>query len=216
MKKIPLIILALVAIPVISHADTRVTPERSFLRQISALVDHFQKKHQAYPTSWSDLEKIYGDPSMPLDEIFYYIEPTKTYRFAEENLTLPVDDDDDYYLKTILISKGPIQDLTFDRGLMGSTSEITEGKYFALVVMPQGEIIGIDLSPQTVANRYESAGIAMPTPIEIPERIWVGKARDRMVERYACYAFLGLLVALVLYRVFRKYLHAWRAWFRMS
>ncbi len=200
-----MLLLTFSVIPMVSHALSYSTPERSFLRQVSVLLETHKKQHGEYPKNWNELNKIYGDSHYSLDDTFDYIQPSDTYRFVTEDLTLPLYDDEEHYCKALLISNGPIRNITMHMGTFGIYKKITESKYFALVIAPKDEFYTVHLSPQTVQSRYEAAGLTMPEPIEVPERIWVKKAKKEITFRYTLYASPILIVVILAYRRIRKH-----------
>jgi hypothetical protein len=195
------IVLGLILVfisPTIGSALSYGTPDSGFCHNMVSFLEIYEKQNEGrLPTSWADLDR---SSSKPIDEIFYYLQPTKRYAILSPPVPLPRPLEG----KLIVMTRQPYRDTELYSGWFGISRRLGKSGYRIVYKIPEGVFQTKFVSEDYIEEVFRRAESSLPEPDKELERSGVRNTRRQVLFRRIICCGLGFVVAAILWRRLRN------------
>jgi len=179
------VLCILLAVSQAAHALSYSTAEGTFARQAAMFTDLYYKEHNGRsPATWSDLQS-YLD--RPIDEVFYYILPTKRYAFLRRPLRLPPPHDGEL----LIVTRRPFRESRLYTSWYGGISRgLREPGRYIVYRTSAGSFEARYVEEAYIEQAFRGSESLLPSSDSEPERRHESEARWRSFFTWAVIAVI--------------------------
>ena len=192
------LILLIFILPTVGSALTYGTPDSGFCHNMVSFLRIYESQNEGRPpTTWTELDQTL---SQPIDEIYYYLQPTKRYAFLSKPVVLlkPLEG------KLVVMTRRPYRDTELYSGWFGINRRLDKSGYRIIYKTPDGDFQTKFVAEDYIQEVFRRAKLLLPEPDNEPERSGVRDTRLHVMYRRAAYCGLGLVAVAFLWRRLRS------------
>lgn len=142
------LILLIFILPTVGSALTYGTPDSGFCHNMVSFLRIYESQNEGRPpTTWTELDQTL---SQPIDEIYYYLQPTKRYAFLSKPVVLlkPLEG------KLVVMTRRPYRDTELYSGWFGINRRLDKSGYRIIYKTPDGDFFKQNLLRKTIFKRF--------------------------------------------------------------
>jgi len=192
------VLCILLAVSQAAHALSYSTAEGTFAHQVTMFADVYSNEHNGRsPASWSDLQPYLDQP---IDEVFYYILPTKRYAFLQRPLRLPPPHEGEL----VIVTRRPFRESRlYTSWYAGISRGLREPGRYIIYRTSAGSFKARYVEEAYIQQAFRGSESLLPSPDTEPERRHESEARWRSFVSWAAIAAIPFfLLARFIYRRF--------------